>query len=147
MFHIEFENDKGEKQLAWQNSWGLTIRVIGAMIMVHGDNNGLVLPPRVAPLQAVIVPIFGKDNSGVNKVAPELLKVLQDAGVRVKYDDRDNYNPGWKYNHWELKGIPIRIEVIPPPFPFPSLFPSSFLFFPLSFPFRPFLPALPPPKS
>jgi len=113
MFHIEFENDKGEKQLAWQNSWGLTIRTIGALIMVHGDNQGLVLPPRVAPVQAVIIPIFGKDNTGINRVAPELLKALKNADIRAQYDDRDNYNPGWKYNHWELRGVPLRIELGP----------------------------------
>ena len=114
MFHIEFENDKGEKQLAWQNSWGLTVRVLGAMIMVHGDNQGLVLPPRVAPLQVVIIPILGKDNTGINRVAPELLKELKDGGIRAQYDDRDNYKPGWKYNHWELRGVCLRVEVIIP---------------------------------
>jgi prolyl-tRNA synthetase len=115
MFHIEYEDDKGGKQLAWQNSWGLTIRVIGAMVMVHGDNKGLVMPPRVAPVQAVIIPLFfaNKDNSGVEKVTKELLAALKAKGVRVTLDDRTNYNPGWKYNHWELKGVPVRIEVGP----------------------------------
>lgn len=121
MFHIEFENDKGEKQLAWQNSWGITIRTIGALIMVHGDNQGLVLPPRIAPLQVVIIPILGKDNSGINRVAPELLKSLKDAGIRAQYDDRDNYKPGWKYNHWELRGVPLRVEVNSSSSPLPIL--------------------------
>jgi len=115
MFHIEFENDKGDKQLAWQNSWGITIRTLGAMVMVHGDNKGLVLPPRVAPLQAVIIPVYfaNKDNGGVEKAVVEVLNALKARNIRVKLDDRTNYNPGWKYNHWELKGVPLRVEVGP----------------------------------
>jgi len=113
MFHIEFEDEKGGKQLAWQNSWGLTIRTLGAMVMVHGDNKGLVLPPRIAPLQAVIIPIFTKDNTAVNKATAELLATLKSKGIRVQLDDRTLYSAGWKFNHWELKGVPIRIEVGP----------------------------------
>jgi len=115
MFHIEFEDEKGTKQLAWQNSWGFTIRSIGAMVMVHGDNKGLVLPPRVAPIQVVIIPLYfaNKDNTGVEKAVGELNAVLKAKGIRVRLDDRTNYNPGWKYNHWELKGVPIRVEVGP----------------------------------
>src|SRR4051812_41016934 len=107
MFHIEFEDKQGKKQLVWQNSWGCTTRSIGVMIMVHGDDDGLVLPPRVAPIQVVLIPIVFKGNEEqVRGQANELGKVLTDAGVRVEVDDRDNYNPGWKYNHWELKGVP-----------------------------------------
>jgi len=115
MFHIEFESLKGDKQLAWQNSWGLTTRTIGVMVMVHGDDKGLVLPPRIAPIQVVIVPIhFAKeDNSTIDNKASEILEMLREAGVRVHLDNRDNYNPGWKYNHWELKGVPIRLELGP----------------------------------
>uniref|UniRef100_A0AAX7TPG3 WHEP-TRS domain-containing protein n=1 Tax=Astatotilapia calliptera TaxID=8154 RepID=A0AAX7TPG3_ASTCA len=121
MFEIVFEDPKrpGEKQLAFQNSWGITTRTIGVLAMVHGDNMGLVLPPRVACLQVVIIPC------GITATLPEqekevllaqctkYLKRLQEAGIRVKSDLRDNYSPGWKFNHWELKGVPIRLEVGP----------------------------------
>ncbi|XP_071403653.1 bifunctional glutamate/proline--tRNA ligase [Centroberyx affinis] len=121
MFEIVFEDPKkpGEKQLAFQNSWGITTRTIGVLTMVHGDNMGLILPPRVACLQVVIIPC------GITASLPEeqkealmaqcnrYLTRLQDAGIRVKADIRDNYSPGWKFNHWELKGVPIRLEVGP----------------------------------
>uniref|UniRef100_UPI0037E9A7BF bifunctional glutamate/proline--tRNA ligase isoform X2 n=1 Tax=Semicossyphus pulcher TaxID=241346 RepID=UPI0037E9A7BF len=121
MFEIMFEDPKrpGEKQLAFQNSWGLTTRTIGVLTMVHGDNMGLVLPPRVACLQVVIIPC------GITATLPEQEKEallaqcskyqsqLMAADVRVKTDLRDNYSPGWKFNHWELKGVPIRLEVGP----------------------------------
>ncbi|XP_059208523.1 bifunctional glutamate/proline--tRNA ligase isoform X2 [Centropristis striata] len=121
MFEIMFEDPKrpGEKQLAFQNSWGITTRTIGVLTMVHGDNMGLVLPPRVACLQVVIIPC------GVTASLPEQEKEalmtqcskyqsrLLAAGIRVKTDLRDNYSPGWKFNHWELKGVPIRLEVGP----------------------------------
>ncbi|KAL0170444.1 hypothetical protein M9458_035040, partial [Cirrhinus mrigala] len=111
MFEIVFEDPKrpGEKQLAYQNSWGITTRTIGVLTMVHGDNMGLVLPPRVACLQVIIIPC------GITATLPEAekelllaqcnkyLSKLQKADVRVKADLRDNYSPGWKFNHWELK--------------------------------------------
>uniref|UniRef100_A0A8C1H551 Bifunctional glutamate/proline--tRNA ligase n=1 Tax=Cyprinus carpio carpio TaxID=630221 RepID=A0A8C1H551_CYPCA len=121
MFEIVFEDPKkpGEKQLAYQNSWGITTRTIGVLTMVHGDNMGLVLPPRVACLQVIIIPC------GITATLPEAekellfaqcskyLSRLQKADIRVKTDLRDNYSPGWKFNHWELKGVPIRLEVGP----------------------------------
>ncbi|XP_051502730.1 bifunctional glutamate/proline--tRNA ligase-like [Myxocyprinus asiaticus] len=121
MFEIVFEDPKkpGEKQLAFQNSWGITTRTIGVLTMVHGDNMGLVLPPRVACLQVIIIPC------GITASLPEAekdlllaqcskyLSRLQRADIRVKADLRDNYSPGWKFNHWELKGVPIRLEVGP----------------------------------
>jgi len=115
MFKIEYEGSKGEKAIPWQNSWGLTTRTIGVMVMVHSDNQGLVLPPRVAPLQVVIIPINLKKELYDAQVATchEIAKSLEAAGVRVRVDDRDNYNPGWKYNYWELKGIPLRVELGP----------------------------------
>jgi len=115
MFNIEFENDKGGKSLAWQNSWGLTTRTIGVMIMVHGDDKGLVLPPRISPIQAVVIPLHFKDGdtAAVDAKAKELVAQLKAAGVRAHLDDRPNYNPGHKYNHWELKGVPVRIEIGP----------------------------------
>lgn len=110
MFGIEFENPlTREKEFAYQNSWGLSTRTIGAMVMVHADDQGLVLPPRVAAVQVVIVPC-GITASTTDKDRQALLdecKRYEDglckAGVRAKGDYRDNYSPGWKYNHWELK--------------------------------------------
>eukprot|EP00292_Cryptomonas_paramecium_P033728 CAMPEP_0113717966 /NCGR_PEP_ID=MMETSP0038_2-20120614/34889_1 /TAXON_ID=2898 /ORGANISM="Cryptomonas paramecium" /LENGTH=709 /DNA_ID=CAMNT_0000645959 /DNA_START=20 /DNA_END=2149 /DNA_ORIENTATION=- /assembly_acc=CAM_ASM_000170 len=114
MFHIEFEDEKGQKQIPWQNSWGLTTRTIGVMVMVHGDNQGLVLPPRIAPTQVIIIPVVYKDAAEevVNK-ANEVAALLKARGVRCECDARNNYTAGWKYNHWEQKGVPIRLEIGP----------------------------------
>ena len=113
------EGDKKDALYVWQNSWGLSTRVIGVMIMIHGDNKGLVLPPRVAKQQVVIVPV------GINVKTTEaertklydeiaaLAKTLKAAGVRVHVDSRDGYGPGYKFNDWELKGVPLRLEVGP----------------------------------
>eukprot|EP01120_Amphizonella_sp_Union-15-10_P006502 TRINITY_DN2103_c0_g1_i1.p1 TRINITY_DN2103_c0_g1~~TRINITY_DN2103_c0_g1_i1.p1 ORF type:complete len:505 (-),score=85.79 TRINITY_DN2103_c0_g1_i1:163-1677(-) len=112
MFNIEFEDVTGGKSYAWQNSWGLSTRSIGVLVMVHGDNKGLRLPPRAAPIQAVIVPIYQKDNQAVLvDKANEILKILVKHGIRTHFDDRVNYKPGWKYNHWETKGVPVRLEL------------------------------------
>jgi prolyl-tRNA synthetase len=115
MFDINYQDEKGETQVVWQTSWGLTTRTIGVMVMVHGDDTGLVLPPRVAPLQAVIVPIVSKSCPLENLAGycEEILKKLDEKDIRCKLDDRSIYNPGWKYAHWEQKGVPIRIEVGP----------------------------------
>jgi len=115
MFDITFQDEGGKSQTAWQTSWGLTTRSIGVMIMVHGDDKGLVMPPRIAPLQAVIVPIISKKMKieDAKAYCEGILKDLTDNGIRAKYDDRMMYNPGWKYNHWEQKGVPLRIEVGP----------------------------------
>jgi len=115
MFDITFQDEEGKSQIVWQTSWGLTTRSIGVMIMVHGDDTGLVLPPKIAPLQVVIVPIVSKKMSydDARSYFEGILKDLMEAGVRAKCDDRTMYNPGWKYNHWEQKGVPIRIEVGP----------------------------------
>jgi len=110
MFHIEYLADDAKKHLAWQNSWGFTTRSIGVMIMTHSDDKGLVLPPRVAPIQVVIVPIFMKEREALQAKSVELYNALRDAGIRVELDDRDNYRPGWKFAHWEVKGVPLRIE-------------------------------------
>ncbi|GIL72508.1 hypothetical protein Vretimale_4295 [Volvox reticuliferus] len=118
MFNIQFEDDDRQKQYAWQNSWGLTTRSLGVMIMTHADDKGLVLPPRMAPKQVVIIPI-PKANTApemvqamMDKVA-ELKEALEKQDVRVVTDTRNNYTPGWKYNHWELKGLPLRMELGP----------------------------------
>uniref|UniRef100_A0AAQ5YBR8 Bifunctional glutamate/proline--tRNA ligase n=1 Tax=Amphiprion ocellaris TaxID=80972 RepID=A0AAQ5YBR8_AMPOC len=121
MFEIVFEDPKkpGEKQLAFQNSWGITTRTIGVLTMVHGDNMGLVLPPRVACLQIVIIPcgitasLPEQEKEALLAQCSKYLSRLLDAGIRVKTDIRDNYSPGWKFNHWELKVIKILMAVIP----------------------------------
>uniref|UniRef100_A0A8C5EF66 Bifunctional glutamate/proline--tRNA ligase n=1 Tax=Gouania willdenowi TaxID=441366 RepID=A0A8C5EF66_GOUWI len=121
MFEIMFEDPKrpGEKQLAFQNSWGITTRTIGVLAMVHGDNMGLVLPPRVACLQVVIIPcgitasLPEQEKEALLAQCNKYLRRLLEVGIRVKCDLRDNYSPGWKFNHWELKGVPIRLEVGP----------------------------------
>ena len=129
MFDITYQNEIGQSDIVWQTSWGLTTRTIGVMVMVHGDNIGLVLPPRIAPIQIVIVPIFSKKFTSqqaklyYNKILKELQQEQDSTNntntnknnnkLRIKYDDRTIYNPGWKYNHWEQKGVPIRIEIGP----------------------------------
>jgi bifunctional glutamyl/prolyl-tRNA synthetase len=120
MFDIVFENPETQaKEYVHQNSWGLTTRSIGVLVMVHGDNTGLVLPPRIAKIQVIVVPCG--ITAGTSKEAEQTLhdacldvkKELAAAGVRVDVDLRDNISPGWKFNHWELKGIPIRLELGP----------------------------------
>ncbi|XP_068259281.1 bifunctional glutamate/proline--tRNA ligase isoform X3 [Nyctibius grandis] len=121
MFEIVFEDPKkpGEKQFAYQNSWGLTTRTIGVMTMIHGDNMGLVLPPRVACVQVVIIPcgitnsLSEEDKEALLKKCNEYRNRLLSFNIRVRADLRDNYSPGWKFNHWELKGVPVRVEVGP----------------------------------
>ena len=112
MFEIVFLDKEKKKQLAWQTSWGLTTRTIGVLVMMHGDNKGLVLPPKVAPTQVVIVPIkTSKDNAEeIMGKGNEIYDQLKKAGIRVIFDDSEMHTPGWKYAQWELKGVPIRIE-------------------------------------
>jgi bifunctional glutamyl/prolyl-tRNA synthetase len=118
MFEIVYEHpETKQKEYVFQNSWGITTRTIGVMIMVHADNQGLVLPPPVACVQAIIVPcgITANTTDAERESLYASCKVLEgelaNAGVRVEGDYRENYSPGWKYNHWELKGVPIRIEL------------------------------------
>lgn len=114
VFEISFLDKEQKKQYGWQNSWGLTTRSIGIMAMIHSDDKGLVLPPRVAPIQAVIVPIiFDKTKVKVLKEAAGIKKKLEEKEISVYLDDRDGYSPGWKFNEWEVKGVPIRIELGP----------------------------------
>lgn len=113
-FDMSFLDEKEKKQYPWQNSWGLSTRSIGIMILMHSDNKGLVLPPRVASTHAVIVPIlFADSKEKVLKKCSEAEKELQAAGLSVILDDREEYTPGWKFNDWEMKGIPVRIELGP----------------------------------
>ena len=115
VFDITYQDQDGERQHVHQTSWGVSTRLIGAIIMTHGDDQGLRLPPRVAPVQAVIVPICKKEEekAAVLAFAEKVRGALVAAGVRVKLDDRDQYTPGWKYNEWELRGVPVRVEVGP----------------------------------
>ncbi|XP_065321478.1 bifunctional glutamate/proline--tRNA ligase-like isoform X2 [Gordionus sp. m RMFG-2023] len=109
-----------EKQLyVYQNSWGLTTRTIGVMVMIHGDDLGLVLPPRIAPIQVVIIPcgltaiLPEQDKQNLLKMCEDICQRLKSVDIRCKADTRDHYSPGWKFNHWELKGVPLRIEIGP----------------------------------
>jgi len=112
-FNISFLGRDEKKHIPWQNSWGITTRLIGAMVMVHGDDKGLVLPPKVAPVQIVIIPIlFEKTKQQILKKCKELKTALSQKH-EVELDDREDYTPGWKFNEWELKGVPIRIELGP----------------------------------
>ncbi len=111
-FNITFLDKDNKKQYGWQNSWGLSTRILGTMIIMHGDDKGLVLPPKAAPIQVVIIPIlFEKTKDKVLKKAFDIKKLLNKH--RVHLDNRQGYTPGWKYNEWELKGVPIRIELGP----------------------------------
>ncbi|WP_010191261.1 proline--tRNA ligase [Candidatus Nitrosarchaeum limnium] len=114
-FEVKFADKDNVEQFAWQTSWGVSWRLIGAMIMVHGDDKGLVLPPKVAPIQVVIVPIYKSDDAK-NIVFPKLNEIkeqLETTKIRVHVDDRNELTPGYKFNDWELKGVPLRIEIGP----------------------------------
>lgn len=113
VFDIQFLDKDGELKYVWQTSWGVSTRLIGALIMVHGDDRGLRLPPRVAPIQAVMVPIISKKQG--EKVLQEARKLAASlSGVlRLELDDREGYSPGWKFNEWEMKGVPLRLEIGP----------------------------------
>ena len=114
VFDITFLDQDDELKHVWQTSWGVSTRLIGALIMVHGDDRGLVLPPRIAPIQAVIVPILTKKaREEVLAAARNLRETLRGSGIRLELDDREGYSPGWKFNEWEMKGVPLRIELGP----------------------------------
>ena len=110
-FDVKFQNKNGEQEYAYQTSWGSTTRLIGAVIMAHGDERGLKLPPRVAPIQVVIVPI-AQEKGNVKEEAEKLSKKLKEK-FRVELDLRENYSVGYKFNDWEMKGVPVRIELGP----------------------------------
>ena len=114
-FDVKFAAKDGTLDYVWATSWGVSTRLMGALIMTHSDDKGLVLPPNLAPNQVVIVPIYRKDEEfeAVNKVALDLMKKLRANGIRVKYDNRDTHKPGWKFNEYELKGVPVRIAIGP----------------------------------
>lgn len=113
-FDIQYQDANGTQQYCWTTSWGVSTRMVGAIIMTHGDDQGLVLPPRLAPTQVVIVPIYRKDDERSTVMeAIEKIEAILGQDVRVKVDARDEYSPGWKFNEWELKGVPLRIEIGP----------------------------------
>ena len=114
-FDIQYLDHNNEMQYCWTTSWGLSTRFIGAMIMTHGDDQGLIMPPRLAPHQAVLTPIY-KDDDQKSTVMDSVASVsaeLMDQGIRVKVDDREGFTPGHKFNYWELRGVPVRIEIGP----------------------------------
>jgi len=115
VFNIRFEDRNQNLQYVWQTSWGVSTRLIGALIMSHGDDSGLRFPPRVAPIQVVIIPISG-GSIWKEKVLPQAQKIretLKNKGIRVKIDDREEFTPGWKFSEWEMRGVPLRIEIGP----------------------------------
>jgi prolyl-tRNA synthetase len=114
-FEVKYLDQTGLQQFCWTTSWGLSTRFIGAIIMVHGDDQGLVMPPRLAPTQVVIVPIFRTDEekAAVLKTAKELKAQLIKANLRVTLDEREGFSPGWKFNDWEMRGVPVRVELGP----------------------------------
>lgn len=111
VFDIKFLDKDGQLKYVYQTSWGTSTRMIGGVVMVHGDERGLKLPPAIAPVQTVIVPI-AVHKEGVCEKAEELFTLLKNSGIRVNLDDRDS-SPGWKFNEWEMKGVPLRIEIGP----------------------------------
>jgi prolyl-tRNA synthetase len=114
-FDVKFTSKEGVLDYVWATSWGVSTRLMGALVMTHSDDNGLVLPPNLAPDQVVIVPIYRNEEEfgGVDAVAKDLMKQLREKGIRVKYDNRDTQKPGWKFNEYELKGVPVRIAIGP----------------------------------
>lgn len=114
-FDVKFLSSEGKQEYVWATSWGVSTRLIGAVIMAHSDNNGLVLPPKIAPIQIVIVPIYRSDEEKalVCEHGNQIFKELKSNGFSVKFDDRDTQKPGWKFAEYELKGVPIRIAIGP----------------------------------
>jgi len=114
-FEVRYLDQHGQLQHCWTTSWGLSTRIIGAIIMVHGDDQGLVLPPKLAPYQAVIVPIFKTDEekAAVLEVARKIKADLAKSDIRVTLDEREGMSPGWKFNEWEMRGVPVRVELGP----------------------------------
>jgi prolyl-tRNA synthetase len=114
-FDVQFADKDGQLKYVWATSWGVSTRLMGALVMAHGDNNGLVLPPKIAPIQVVMVPIFKteEEHSAILEKMNNLKADLEDKGVSVKIDDRDTLRPGFKFAEWELKGVPVRLAIGP----------------------------------
>jgi len=114
-FDVKFTSKEGKQEYVWATSWGVSTRLIGALIMTHSDDLGLVLPPNLAPIQVVIIPIHKTDEQleAISARINEIVKDLRKKGISVKYDDRTTYKPGWKFAEYELKGVPLRIAIGP----------------------------------
>lgn len=112
-FDVQFLNKENKQEYVWATSWGVSTRLIGALIMAHSDDQGLILPPKIAPIQVVLVPIYKGQESieKVDVVANKIIASLKESGIRVKYDNSDNARPGWKFAEYELKGVPVRIAL------------------------------------
>ena len=112
-FDVKFANKEGQQEYVWATSWGVSTRLMGALVMTHSDDNGLVLPPKLAPIQVVIVPIYkGLDQlDAISEKVEPLVKELRAKGISVKYDNRDTHKPGFKFNEYELKGVPVRLAI------------------------------------
>jgi len=114
-FDVTFQTQQGTREFVFATSWGLSTRMIGALIMAHGDDNGIVIPPRLATTQLAIVPIFRKpeEKARVMEAAARIAAACKAAGIGVKVDERDQHSPGWKFNDWEKRGVPLRMEIGP----------------------------------
>ncbi len=114
-FDVKFTSREGKLEYVWATSWGVSTRLMGALIMTHSDDNGLVLPPKLAPIQVVIIPIYRKEEQlkQISEKVEQIVEKLKEKGISVKYDDSDNYKPGWKFNEYELKGVPVRLAIGP----------------------------------
>ncbi|MFL9843873.1 proline--tRNA ligase [Flavobacterium rhizosphaerae] len=114
-FDVKFATSEGKQEYVWATSWGVSTRLMGALVMTHSDDNGLVLPPNLAPIQVVIVPIYKTDEqfAAISEEAKQLMARLRKLGISVKYDDRTTHKPGWKFNEYELKGVPLRVAIGP----------------------------------
>lgn len=114
-FDVKYQSKEGKQEFVWATSWGVSTRLIGALIMSHSDDNGLVLPPNIAPIQVVIIPIHRTDEqlNAISKIAKDLKIELNKLGISVKFDNRTEYKPGWKFNEYELKGVPLRVTIGP----------------------------------
>src|SRR6185312_14770524 len=112
-FDVKFLTNKNEQEYVWATSWGVSTRLVGALVMAHSDDQGLVLPPRLAPLQVVIVPIYKGDEqkAQLDAKAKQIMADMKRLGIRVKYDDNDNARPGWKFAEYEMKGVPVRLAL------------------------------------
>lgn len=112
-FDVKFSDRDNKLDYVWATSWGVSTRLIGALVMAHSDDDGLVLPPRIAPLQVVIVPIYKGDEqkAAIDTCVQDLMRSLKEMGIRVKYDDNDNARPGWKFAEYEMKGVPLRLAI------------------------------------
>src|SRR6476660_5307327 len=114
-FDVKFLTKENQQEYVWATSWGVSTRLIGALVMAHSDDDGLILPPKIAPLQVVIVPIYTNDEQKnlITQKVKEIITALKQMNVRVKYDDNDNMRPGWKFAEYEMKGVPVRITIGP----------------------------------